>query len=340
VPIANEPILFYGLRDLAAAGIHEVGMIVGETRPAIEAAVGTGERFGVRVTYIDQPEPLGLAHCVLVAHDFLDDDPFIMYLGDNMLESGVGPILNAFEAEHRAPRLGSGGAAPAARILLAKVDDPRQFGVAELDSAGHVVRLVEKPDVPPSDLALVGVYAFDTPIHEAVRAIAPSARGELEITDAIQWLIDRGHRVTHEVLEGWWIDTGKKDSLLSCNRLVLDRLETRIDGSVDSRSRVEGRAVIEAGARLEASTVRGPVVIGRDTVIRNSYIGPYTSIGPDCLIDDAEIEHSVILDGTRVAGIHRLRDSLLGREVEVVRSSERPGGVRLLLGDHSTASLE
>jgi glucose-1-phosphate thymidylyltransferase len=338
VPIANEPILFYGLRDIAAAGISDVAIVVGETRAEIEAAVGDGSAFGLRVTYVPQDAPRGLAHCVLIARDVLGDEPFLMYLGDNMLEQGAAPLVHAFEREQRSPRLGADGP-PAAHVLLAPVDDPRSFGVAELAADGHVVRFVEKPDQPESNLALVGVYAFDARVHEAVRSIEPSARGELEITDALQWLLDEGHPVASEILSGWWLDTGKKDDLLHCNRLVLDRLDRRVDGRV-RRSRIEGRVVVEAGASIEDSTVRGPAVIGRDTTVKGSYVGPYTSIGADCVLDDCEIEHSVILDRCRVTGVHRLRDSLLGRDVEVVRGNERPPGVRLLLGDHSTAALE
>jgi len=230
--------------------------------------------------------------------------------------------------------------APAAQILLARVDDPTQFGVAELDRNGNVRRLVEKPSDPPSNLALTGVYIFDSCVHEAVRAIAPSARGELEITDAIQWLIDQGRIVAHEILAGWWIDTGKKDPLLYCNGLVLDTLAARVDGILDAESRVEGRVVIEAGASLERSVVRGPAAIGAGTVLVDTYVGPYTSIGAGCELRDAEIEHSVVLENSRVIGVHRIHDSLLGREVEVVRTGERPKGTRLMLGDHSRTDLE
>jgi glucose-1-phosphate thymidylyltransferase len=342
VPIANKPILFYAIEHMAAAGIKEIGIIVGEVGGEIDEAVGDGSRFGVEVTYIPQPEPLGLAHCVLIARDFLGDDDFVMYLGDNMLEQDLRHFVDRFHADRdRHPELGEEDQpAAVAQILLAHVDDPRQFGVVELDARGEIVRLVEKPADPPSDLALVGVYLFDPTIHEAVRAIAPSARGELEITDAIQWLLDRGHRVRHEILAGWWLDTGKKDPLLHCNRLVLDGLERRIDGHLDASSRADGRVVVEEGARLENSVVRGPAIIGRGTRLVDTYVGPYTSIDEDCELVDAEIEHSVVLGGSRIVGVHRIHDSLLGREVEVVRSGERPRATRLMLGDHSRAELE
>lgn len=341
VPIANKPILFYGLEDMAAAGIHEVAIVVGDTAEEITAAVGDGSRFGVEVTYLPQEAPLGLAHCVLIAHDFLGDDDFVMYLGDNMLQQGLLEFVERFETErHVTPPFGGDGRPPSAQILLARVDDPSQFGVAAIGDAGEVLYLVEKPDDPPSDLALVGVYLFDPSIHEAVRSIAPSGRGELEITDAIQWLVDHDHRVRHEVLDGWWIDTGKKDPLLHCNRLILETLTPRCDGKVDERSRVDGRVVVEQGAVLVNSTVRGPAIIGNRTRLVDTYVGPFTSIAADCEIVDSEIEHSVVLEQSRIIGVHRIQDSLLGREVEVVRSGLRPRATRLMLGDHSRADLE
>jgi len=335
VPIANKPILFYGIEDIVEAGITEIGIIVGETRNEIMAAAGDGSRWGVHITYIPQDAPLGLAHCVLIAQDFLGNDDFVMYLGDNMLQQGLKEFVEHFEAERR-----GGPSAPAARILLAHVDDPSQFGVAEVNESGGVARLVEKPEEPPSDLALVGVYLFDPIIHDAVRAITPSERGELEITDAIQWLLDHGHRVTHEVLEGWWIDTGKKDPLLECNRLVLEGIEPRVDGAVDDESSLEGRVVIGRGAEIEGSRIRGPVVIGERTRVIRSYVGPFTSIAADCEIVDTELEHSVVLEHSRVVNVTGITDSLVGREVEVTRSEQRPLALRLMLGDHSKIDLE
>lgn len=307
VPIANKPILFYGIEAMAAAGIHEIGIIIGDTGDEVRAAVGDGSQFGVSVTYIAQDAPLGLAHCVLIAGDYLGADEFVMYLGDNMLEQGLRDFVARFEAE-RTP----GTERPAARILLAKVPNPSSFGVAELAAdGGSVVRLVEKPEDPPSDLALVGVYLFDERIHTAVAAIEPSARGELEITDAIQWLIDQGQTVGHEVLSGWWIDTGKKDPLLECNRLVLETLVSRVDGSVDSASKLEGTVVVEEGADIVGSTLRGPLIIGAGSRIENSYIGPYSSVAPGCTVVD----------------------SLIGRNTVVERSDARPVATRLMIGD-------
>jgi glucose-1-phosphate thymidylyltransferase len=345
VPIANKPILFYGIEAMVEAGIKQIGIVVGGTGAAdIIEAVGDGSRFGIEVTYIPQDQPLGLAHCVLISREFLGDEDFVMYLGDNMLQQGLVAFTEGFEASRTltaAPRLGEEEfTAPCAQILLAQVEDPRQFGVAALGPDGEVTQLVEKPADPPSDLALAGVYLFDHHIHEAVAAIEPSGRGELEITDAIQWLIDHGHRVNHEVLEGWWIDTGKKDPLLTCNRLVLEALAgARIEGDVDERSEIEGRVVIEPGAEIVNSRVLGPAIIGAGTRIVDSYVGPFSSIASDCEIVGSELEHSVVLTRSRIVDAPRLTDSLLGRDVEVTRSDRRPKALRLMLGDHSVVEL-
>jgi glucose-1-phosphate thymidylyltransferase len=350
VPIANKPILFYGIEDMVEAGIKEIGIVVGDTADAIVEAVGDGSRWGVDITYIPQEQPLGLAHCVLIADDFLGDDDFVMYLGDNMLQRGLREFTDRFEAArlrhgsdasgHATPEPGASTAELlSAQILLAPVDDPRQFGVAELAVDGAVLRLVEKPADPPSNLALVGVYLFDRHVHEAVRAIAPSWRGELEITDAIQWLIDHGHRVHHDILDGWWIDTGKKDPLLQCNRLVLETLEPTIAGTVDDPSVIEGRVVVEAGAEVVNSRILGPAIIGERARIVNSYVGPFTSIAPDCEVIDAELENSVVLDRSSIIGMPRLADSLIGRDVRLTRSNQRPRALRLMLGDHSLVEL-
>jgi len=343
VPVANKPILFYGLQALADAGIVEVGLIVGETREEVAAAVGDGSTWGLKITYLPQEEPLGLAHCVLIARDFLGDEDFVMYLGDNMLSQSLTAFVEAFEGDRerwQSPRFGDGDARPpAAQILLAHVPDPTQFGVADLDDDGRVLRLVEKPTDPPSDLALVGVYLFDARVHDAVRAIKPSARGELEITDAIQWLIDAGHHVRSEVLEGWWIDTGKRTPLLEANRLVLDGLDRRVDGTVDATSRVDGKVVVEEGAELVRSVVRGPAIIGAGARVVDSYIGPFTAIGARCEILDSEVEHSVVLEDSRLTAVERLVDSLVGRHVSITRSRERPRAARLLVGDHCEIDL-
>jgi len=343
VPVANKPILFYGLEHMIAAGIREFGIVVGDTRAEIMAAVGDGSRWGVEITYIPQDEPLGLAHCVRISRAFLGDDDFVMYLGDNMIQQGVAQFVERFEADQAAaatPTLDGDHTSPSAQILLCAVPDPHRFGIAEVDDRGHVVRLVEKPDDPPSDLALVGVYLFTPAIHEAVAAIKPSERGELEITDAIQWLIDRGDRVSHEVLRGWWLDTGKKDPLLESNRRVLETIEPRVDGKVDDESVVDGRVIIEEGAELIGSRVRGPAIIGARTRLEHAYVGPFTAVANDCEIVDSEIEHSVILEHSRIVGVARLTDSLVGKHVEVVRSGQKPAATRLMVGDHCSIDLE
>ncbi len=343
VPVANKPILFYGLEDMVEAGITEIGIITGETGPEVIEAVGDGARFGAKITYIPQAEPLGLAHCVLIARDFLGDDDFVMYLGDNMLQQGLSEFVGRFEAEReRADALTLDGAhrAPAAQILLCPVPDPHRFGVAEVDEHGHVVRLVEKPEDPPSDLALVGVYLFTPAIHEAVASIEPSERGELEITDAIQWLISHDYLVRHDLLSGWWLDTGKKDPLLESNRRVLEVLEPRVEGDLDDRSQVDGRVVIEAGAVLINSHVRGPAIVGSGTRLENTYVGPFTAIAEGCDLFDCEVEHSVILERTSISGVPRLTDSLIGRDTQVRRTGQRPRATRLMIGDHCSIDIE
>jgi len=334
VPVANTPILFYGIRSMVEAGIVDIGVIIGDTGPEVREALGDGAAFGARITYIPQDAPLGLAHCVLIAGAFLGGDDFVMYLGDNLLEQDLGAFVAAFESSR------AGAEPPVAQILLKQVPDPHRFGVATLDAQGHVLHLVEKPADPPSDLALVGVYLFDPTIHKAVAAIEPSARGELEITDAIQWLIDQGHRVRTELLSGWWIDTGKLTPLLEANRLLLEKLEPRIDGTVDAASTVEGRVVIDEGAEIVNSTLRGPVAIGRGTRIVDSFVGPFSAIGNGCEVVNSEIEHSVVMDDSKVIDIPRLEDSLIGREAVINRTQSRPRALRLMVGDHCQIDIE
>jgi len=334
VPVANKPVLFYGIEAMAQAGIEEVGIIIApDTGPEIEAAAGDGSRFGVRITYVVQDEPLGLAHAVLTAERFLGESPFVMYLGDNLLQGGISDLVAAFR-EH----------GPDALILLTPVPDPENYGVAELAPApdgqiGQVVRLVEKPPQPATDLALVGVYMFTAGVHEAARAIAPSARGELEITDAIQHLVDSGGRVEPHIVRGWWKDTGRLEDMLEANRLILDNLQERIEGEL-SDCQVDGRVVIERGARLERTTVRGPAIIGADARLRDCYIGPYTAIGERCEISGAEVEHSILLAGAAVCGLDgRMESSLLGRNVTVRRGDRQPRAYRFMVGDNSDISI-
>lgn len=334
VPVANKPILFYGIEAMVAAGITQIGVIVGDTRDEVMAALGDGSRFGADITFIPQDAPLGLAHCVLIAREFLGDDDFVMYLGDNLMEQDLASFVAAFE-EARA-----GAEPPAAQILLKQVPDPHRFGIASLDADGHVRQLVEKPDDPPSDLALVGVYLFTRRVHDAVAAIAPSERGELEITDAIQWLIDAGERVRCELLTGWWIDTGKLTPLLEANRLLLEKIDTDIAGTVDDASSVDGRVVVAPGAVVRNSTIRGPVAIGADTEVTDSFIGPFSAIGNRCVISHSEIEHSVVMDDSSVVDIARLEDSLIGSDATVRRSRRKPRALRLMIGDHCQIDVE
>ena len=328
VPVANKPILFYGLEQIRDAGIVDVGIVVGDTHAEIESAVGDGSRFGLDVTYVRQTEPLGLAHAVLTAADFLDGSDFVMFLGDNLIEGGIAGLVGDFE---------SGEAE--AQLLLKRVPDPQRFGVAELDENGSIVGLVEKPSTPVSDLALVGVYLFRASILDAARRIEPSDRGELEITDAIQRLIDEGLQVSSTVIDGWWLDTGKKDDLLDANRIVLGSLSRRIDGKVDEGSSVVGEVVIEAGAELVSSHVRGPAIIGAGTRLVDCYIGPFTSIASGCRIERAEVEYSVILEGCVVTDVPRMEGSLLGREVIIERAPTKPAALKLVLGDHSRIGI-
>jgi len=334
VPVANKPILFYGIEAMVAAGITEIGVIVGDTRAEVMGALGDGSQWGATITFIPQDAPLGLAHCVLIAADFLGDDDFVMYLGDNLLEQDLGAFVRAFEDAR------ASSSPPSAQILLKRVPDPHRFGIAELDEAGHVIRLVEKPADPPTDLALVGVYLFDRTILDAVRAIEPSPRGELEITDAIQWLVDEGKLVRQEILTGWWIDTGKLTPLLEANRLLLEKIETRVDGDVDEASVLDGRVVVEPGARVVNSTLRGPLVIGAGAVIEHSFIGPFSAIGDRCQVRHSEIEHSVVMADSRIFDIPRLEDSLIGREAVVSRTQVKPRALRLMVGDHCQIDAE
>ncbi|MDQ6776526.1 MAG: glucose-1-phosphate thymidylyltransferase [Actinomycetota bacterium] len=328
VPVANKPVLFYGIEAIARAGIREVGIIIApETGAEIRAAVGAGDRFGVSITYIEQEEPLGLAHAVLTAEPFLGVAPFVMYLGDNLLQGGIEDLVAAFRSSQ-----------PDALILLTPVPDPEQYGVAELHD-GAVVQLVEKPKQPKTNLALVGVYMFTGCVHSAARAIEPSGRGELEITDAIQYLVDQGMRVEPHIVQGWWKDTGRLEDMLAANRLVLDTIETRMEGElVDSQ--VDGRVVIESGARRERSTVRGPAIIGAGARLTDCYIGPYTAIGEGCEIRNAEVEHSILLAGSSVHDLAgRMESSLLGRNVTIGRDERQPRAFRFLVGDNSEIGI-
>lgn len=328
IPVANRPVLFRVLDTLVEAGITDIGIVTGDTAPEIKAAVGDGSRWGAKITYIQQPAPLGLAHAVKISQDYLGEERFIMFLGDNVIQGGLAPLLREFATSDYN-----------AQIVLTRVAEPQHYGVAVLEN-GRVVRLIEKPQTPPSDLALVGIYMFDYHIFEAVNAIQPSRRGELEITDAIQYLIDKGYRVHPYIHEGWWIDTGKPGDMIEANSKVLDELEPKIEGYVDKDSQLEGKVTVEKGAEIINSRVRGPAIIGEDTRIVNSYIGPFTSIYHHCLIQDSEIEHSIVLEHSQIIDIpHRIEDSLIGRHVVLKRSPIKPKAYKFTLGDHSQVGI-
>lgn len=329
IPVANKPILFYGLEAMVYAGIKEIGIVVGDTARDIKAVCGDGSRWDCKITYIQQDSPLGLAHAVKVSRSFLKDDKFCMYLGDNLLKDGLGNLIQEWEKAHSN-----------AMILLTKVPNPQDFGVAEIDRMGNVQRLVEKPAEPRSDLALVGVYLFDRRIFQAVENITPSDRGELEITDAIQYLITNGYTVKPSYVQGWWKDTGKKEDLLEANRLVLSSMGRNVEGEIRGRLPIEGNVIIHKEALIIDSRIRGPVIIGKEAKIENSYIGPFTSIGPGAHIIGSEIEHSIIMENAQVTDINvRLADCVMGKNSVLSMTDERPKAIRAMLGDNSQVSL-
>ncbi|MFB2935030.1 glucose-1-phosphate thymidylyltransferase [Aerosakkonemataceae cyanobacterium BLCC-F154] len=332
VPVANKPILWYGIEGIVAAGITDIGIIISpETGEEVKAKTGDGEQFGAKITYILQEQPAGLAHAVKVAQEFLADSPFIMYLGDNLIEGNLSLFLDRFKNQQTD-----------ALILLREVANPTAFGVAEVDVNGRVLRLVEKPKVPPSNLALVGIYFFNSVIHDAIANIQPSTRGELEITDAIQCLINQQKKVEACQLEGWWLDTGKKDDLLEANRIILDTtcLTQSVLGEVDQKSQVIGRVQIGAGTKLVNCTIRGPVIIGNDCYLENCFVGPYSSIGNNVQLIDVEMDHSVILQSAKVVGIHqRIVDSVIGQRAQLIVAPQRPKALRFMIGDDSQIEL-
>jgi glucose-1-phosphate thymidylyltransferase len=328
IPVANKPVLFRVIETLRDAGISDIGVVVGDTAPDIKAAVGDGSRWGVKITYIPQEAPLGLAHAVKISQDYIGDDRFVMFLGDNVIQGGLSPLLREFA-----------GSDCNCQVVLTRVAEPQNYGVAVLDN-GRIVRLIEKPKEPPSDLALVGIYMFDSNVFEAVNAIKPSWRNELEITDAIQYLVDRGYRVYPHIHTGWWIDTGKQIDMLAANSLVLEEINHTVEGHVDKDSVLEGRVTIEKGAEIINSRIRGPAIIGQETRIINSYVGPFTSIYHHCLIENSEIEHSIVLENSCIADLPaRVEDSLIGRHVQLTRSPIKPKAYKLTLGDHSQVGI-
>jgi len=327
VPVANKPILFYGLEALSKAGIIDVGIVVGETKSEIMDSLGDGSRWNMKLTYIEQEAPLGLAHAVKIARNFIADDRFVMYLGDNIIREDLSKLVKDFNSSHAN-----------AQILLAHVPNAKEFGVAELER-NRVIRLIEKPDEPPSDLALVGVYFFDSSIFPAIEQLKPSWRNELEITEAIQYLIDKNFRVESHIIEGWWKDTGKVEDLLDANHFILDEMEPVASHATIEKSKIERRVNIDSSAKIVSSVIRGPAVIGKDVVVKNSHIGPYTSIAESSMIKDSEVENSILMEEVQINGIRHLRDSLIGRGVILRRSEGKPHAYRIVVGDQSRLAL-
>lgn len=331
VPVANKPILWYGIESIVRAGVTDIGIVISpETGEEVKAKTGNGDRFGANITYILQDQPAGLAHAVKTARPFLSDSPFVMYLGDNLIQNELGQFMASFKEQQMD-----------ALIMLRQVANPTAFGVAEVDAQGRVLHLVEKPPVPPSNLALVGIYFFASTIHAAIDRIQPSARGELEITDAIQNLIDHQQHVEARQIEGWWLDTGKKDDLLEANQIVLDTcLQSAIAGEVDTQSQISGRVQIGNGSRLINCTVRGPVIIGENCHLENCFIGPYSSIADEVTLIDTDLEHSVILRAAKLIGIHqRIVDSVVGQRAQLKLAPQRPKALRFMIGDDSQIEL-
>jgi len=329
IPLANKPVLFRVIEAIRDAGITDIGIVIGDTGAEVKRAVGGGGRWNVNITYIPQPQPLGLAHAVKISREFLGDDRFVMFLGDNVIQGGISGLI----AEFANSDFNS-------QIVLTRVKEPQHYGVAELGEDRRIVRLIEKPKDPPSDLALVGIYMFDHHIFEAVEAITPSWRGELEITDAIQWLVENGFHVHPYIHRGWWIDTGKPQDMLEANSFVLEELKPRIEGYVDRTSDVDSRVTIEKGAEVFNSVIRGPAIIGENTRVVNAYIGPFTSIYHDCLVENAEISRSIVLEHSQIRNIsRRIEDSLIGRNVVIHRSPIRPQSYKFTLGDNSRVGL-
>lgn len=331
VPVANKPILWYGIEAIVEAGITDIGIIISpETGGEVKAKTGDGERFGAKITYILQDQPAGLAHAVKIAQPFLGDSPFVMYLGDNLVQSELSMFLEKFDAKSLD-----------ALTLLCPVSNPSAFGVAKVDEEGRVLQLIEKPKVPPSNLALVGIYLFSPIIHDAIANIQPSPRGELEITDAIQYLIDQQKKVEAYQLKGWWLDTGKKDDLLEANRIILDTcLSSSIQGEVDEQSQVIGRVQIGKGSQVKNCTIRGPVTIGNNCYMENCFVGPYSSVADNVTLIEADLEHSVILQGAKVEGIHqRIVDSVIGQRAQLKVAPRRPKALRFMIGDDSQIEL-
>lgn len=329
IPVANKPVLVRVIETIRDAGITDIGIVVGDTASQIKEAIGRGDRWDVKITYIEQDAPLGLAHAVKISQDFLGDERFVMFLGDNVIQGGISPLISQF-ADSKWN----------SQIVLTQIEHPEQYGVAELGDDGQIIRLIEKPKNPPSNLALVGIYMFDHHIFEAVNSIKPSWRGELEITDAIQWLVDNQYSVHPYIHRGWWIDTGRPDDMLEANDVVLEEIDYVIEGYVDRDSQVGRRVAVQRGAEIVNSIVRGPAIIGENARIVNSYIGPFTSIGNNVVVENSEIEHSMVLENSHISDIEaRIQDSLIGRDVTIQRSPIKPKALKLTLADHSNVGI-
>jgi glucose-1-phosphate thymidylyltransferase len=329
VPVANKPVLFRVIEAIKEAGIDDIGIVIGDTGEEIKQAVGSGKRWDVKITYIPQEAPMGLAHAVKISHSFLGDDRFVMFLGDNVIQGGISSLIRQFANSDWN-----------SQVVLTEVDHPEHYGVAQLDDQGRIHRLVEKPRNPQSNLALVGIYMFDHNVFQAVNSIKPSWRGELEITDAIQWLVENGCSVHPYIHRGWWIDTGKPIDMLEANNRVLAELTHKVDGYVDRDSKIDHLVTIERGAEIINSVVRGPAIIGEDARLINSYIGPFTSIYHGTIVENSEIEHSIVLDHSRIVDVpSRIEDSIIGREVEITYSPIKPKAFKMTLGDHSRVGL-
>jgi len=328
IPVANKPIIFYGIEALTKSGIQEIGIVVGDTRQEVQAVIGSGERWNAHIEYIHQEAPLGLAHAIKISKEFITDSPFVMYLGDNILKDNLSCLVDQFQKNR-----------PNALILLTEVNNPQEFGVAVIDEKGRVKKLVEKPKQPPSNLALVGVYLFDKEIFRAIENIKPSWRNELEITDAIQWLLDNKYRVESQTVKGWWKDTGKPEDIIDANLLILEDIESENQGKVVD-STINGRVKIGKGALVEKSIVRGPAIIGENTKIIRAYVGPFSSIGNNVTIDNSEVECSVIMDGATIRNLEKRIDrSILGRNVVINQIDESPRTHKFILGDQSYVEI-
>jgi glucose-1-phosphate thymidylyltransferase len=328
VPIANKPVLFYGLESLRDVGVRDVGIIVGQTGAEVRAVVGDGSAFGLNITYLQQEAPLGLAHCVVIAREFLGGDDFIMYLGDNFILEGLTDVVGQFRATR-----------PDAQLLLTKVPNPSQFGVATLDQDGRVTDLTEKPAEPRSDLAIAGIYLFTPSVHGAVRSISPSANGELEITDALRYMLTSGADIRAAVINGYWKDTGRVEDMLECNRLVLDSIVPAVCCETDAETEIVGRVVVDASATVRRSRLVGPLIIGPGAIVSEAYVGPFTSIGPGCTVTGTEIEFSIVMAGSSLIGVPRIHKSLIGRNVEVARASTAPMAYQFVVGDQSQVRI-